>query len=315
MLTIDVHAHLIPGAPSRETVARIVAREGFNKVTPPMEWSPEIAIDFMDRNDIQMQLLSSLGEMTAPAATAMNDMGAKVVARFPGRFGLLASLPLAEPEAALREVHRAFDELGADGIVLVTNYQGAYLGDPRFEPVFAELDRRNASVFVHPVAPPGFPELSLGRPGPLIEFPMETARTVVDAVFAGLFLRHPRIWMILAHAGGVLPSLADRVVNLGVQPWVANPLGLTSGQLQDQLSSLYFDTALATTAATMVPVIELAGVDHIVFGTDFPPGGDDVARAYLATLLSGRPLSAQDVETLNDTAAGLFPGAAARIIA
>lgn len=315
MPTIDVHAHLIPGAPSQEAVARIVAREGFNQVTPPMEWSPEIAIDFMDRHDIRMQLLSSLGEMTAPAATAMNDIGAKVVARYPGRFGLLASLPMAEPEAALREVHRAFDELGADGIVLVTNYEGAYFGDPRFEPVFSELDRRNASVFVHPVAPPGFPELSLGRPGPLIEFPMDTARTVVDAVFAGLFLRHPGIRMILAHAGGVLPSLADRIVNLGVQPWVANPLGLTSGQLHDQLSSLYFDTALATTAATMLPVIELAGIDHIVFGTDFPPGGDDVAGAYLATLLSGRPLSAQDIETLDETVKGLFPRAAARIIA
>ncbi|MHA7664113.1 amidohydrolase family protein [Mycolicibacterium sp. HS_4_1] len=315
MLTIDVHAHLIPGTPSQEALARIVAREGFNKVTPPMEWSPEIAMDFMDRHDIQMQLLSSLGEMTAPAATAMNDIGAQVVAMYPGRFGLLASLPMAEPDAALREVHRAYDELGADGIVLVTNYEGAYFGDPRFEPVFAELDRRHASVFVHPVAPSGFSELSLGRPGPLIEFPMDTARTVVDAVFAGLFLRHPGIRMILAHAGGVLPSLADRIVNLGVQPWVANPLGLTSGQLRDQLSSLYFDTALATTAATMVPVVELAGVDHIVFGTDFPPGGDDVAGAYLATLLSGQPLSAQDIETLNETVAGLFPRAAARIIA
>ncbi len=130
MPTIDVHAHLIPGALSREAVARIVAREGFNKVTPPMEWSPEIAIEFMDRYDIRMQLLSALGEMTAPAATAMNDVGAKVVTVHPGRFGLLASLPMAEPEAALREVHRAFDELGADGIVLVTNYEGAYFGDP-----------------------------------------------------------------------------------------------------------------------------------------------------------------------------------------
>ncbi len=114
----------------------------------------------------------------------------------------------------------------------------------------------------------------------------------------------------------MLPSLADRIVNLASSVGGKSARSHVGGQLRDQLSSLYFDTALATTAATMVPVVELAGVDHIVFGTDFPPGGDDVAGKYLATLLSGRPLSAQDIETLDETVERLFPPrAAARVVA
>jgi len=97
---------------------------------------------------------------------------------------MLANIPLGDqdPEGSLREIDRAADELNADGFVLVTNYGGKYLGDPSFEPVFAALNQRQAGVFIHPVNPAGFDLVSCGRPGPLIEFPMDTARTVVDVI-------------------------------------------------------------------------------------------------------------------------------------
>lgn len=118
-----------------------------------------------------------------PMASRRNDFGASVVDKHPSRFGLLALIPLTDPAAAVEEIGRALDELHADGFILVTNYDGRYFGDPSFDPVFAELDRRGASVFVHPVNPAGFHLTSCGRPGPLIEYPMDTTRTVVDALW------------------------------------------------------------------------------------------------------------------------------------
>ena len=101
-------------------------------------------------------MLSIPANLPATQARAANDYGAKIVAEQPTRFGLLASLPLNEPDAALSEIDHALDDLHADGFALVSNYDGAYFGDPKFDPVFAEMDRRGATVFLHPVQPPGF---------------------------------------------------------------------------------------------------------------------------------------------------------------
>lgn len=316
MPLIDVHAHFAAGpAPDPATIAKLVTREGFSGSMPSMEWSPEIAIDFMDERGIQMQLLSSMVDAPVPVARAMNDIAAQIVADHPSRFGVLASIPMGYPDEALAEVRHAFDDLGADGVALVTNYSGAYFGDPSFEDVFAELDRRSASVFVHPVIPPVFSDLSLGRPGPLIEFPMETARTIVDAAYAGVFLRHPHMKVIVSHSGGVLGTLADRITQLGPKRWIRNPHGFSGKELRDQLASIFFDTAIAGTPATVLPTIELAGADHLVFGTDFPPAGVDVIDYNLAALTSGRSLSTAEFAALDDTVTRLFPKAAVRTIA
>src|SRR5260370_27896485 len=96
--------------------------------------------------------------LPAEVARRFNDYAASVVATHPSRFGMLASIPLGDPdpEAALPEIDRAADELNADGFVLVTNYGGRYLGDPSFEPVFAALNQRQTTFFIHPENPPGF---------------------------------------------------------------------------------------------------------------------------------------------------------------
>src|SRR5712692_1093791 len=241
---VDVHAHFfIPGDPLLAQAARKGSYAG-----PKGTWSPEIAMTFMDAHHIQMQLLSFPMALLAEVARRFNDYAASVVAAHPGRFGMLASIPLGDldPEAALREIARAADELHADGFVLVTNYGGTYLGDPAFEAAFAALDQRQATVFIHPENPPGFDLVSCGRPGPLIEFPMDTARTVVDLIWAGVMTRHPGVTMILAHAGGVLPVLAPRILDLGPMEWVPDPAeGTSYDDVREQLSRLYGDTAIA----------------------------------------------------------------------
>lgn len=311
MQRFDVHAHFAVGSgPAERAVVARAQQEQFTGSAPTIGWSPGEAIAFMDAHGITMQLLSLPVLVDAEQARAANEWCAQIVAAQPDRFGLLASLPMANPGPAVEEVRYAADVLGADGFVLITNYDGVYFGDDRFEPVFAELDRRNASVFVHPASPAGFGQLGLGRPGPLIEFPMDTARTIVDAVFAGLFLRHPNLRMVLAHAGGVLPALSQRILSLGVKPWVANPRQLTREQLRTQLASLYFDTAIAGTPVTLAPAIDVAGRAHFVFGSDFPPAGLDVIESTIDSLQTS--LTAHDRNQMEATFTALFPAAAAR---
>lgn len=305
MALIDVHAHYALGDITPEQTELLMEQEGFSGTTPDTAWSPEIAIRMMDARGIDMQLLSLPIPLDAAHVRAANATGAQIVAANPGRFGLLAGLPLGEPAAAAVEIGRAFDELGADGIAVMSNYAGVYLGNPVFEPVLAELDRRAAVVFVHPTTPPGFRGLSLGRPGPLIEYPMDTTRTAVDLLFAGVLVRYPRIQFVLAHAGGALPALAERIRLLGTKNWVANPRGITAEQLRDQAAALYVDTAIAG-SAVLDGARKMLESGHVLYGSDFPPAGLDVIDAVHAEL-------GVELGQLEGAAASLFPAAAARI--
>ncbi|MFE3174740.1 amidohydrolase family protein [Amycolatopsis sp. NPDC059090] len=313
MQRFDVHAHAVaPGTDvaSLPAAQALMKREGFAGSIPGAGWSVDGALRFMDEQGIALQLLSMPGALDAEQARTWNERTAGIVAAHPDRFGLLAALPMADPDRAIEEIRYATDQLHADGFVLATNYDGVYFGDARFEPAFAELDRHRLPVFVHPVLPPAFDRLGLGRPGPLIEYPMDTARTIVDAIFAGVLLRHRNLRLVLAHAGGVLPTLQDRIALAGPEPWVANPLRLTSEQLTEQLRGLYLDTAIGGGPAGIVPAVQMVGVDHLVFGTDYPPAGIDIITATSKNL--GNTLDRAGQQQLEAAFARLFPAAAAR---
>ena len=122
-----------------------------------------------------------------------------------------ASLPLPDVDAAIAEIAHCCDRLDVDGFTLLTNIGGTYLGDPSFQPVFRELDRRGARLFIHPTSPACWEHTSLGRPRPMLEFLFDTTRAVVDLVLNGTVARHPGIEFIVPHAGATLPMVADRV--------------------------------------------------------------------------------------------------------
>jgi len=269
-------------------------------------WSPEFALDFMDRHDIATQMLSVPTPLSKDEAHSINEYGSTLIKRHPTRFGMLASLPMDGVEAALSEIGFAFDQLGADGVVMVTNYGGNYLGNARFEPVFAELDRRSATVFLHPTIPAGYDCVACGRPGPVIEFTFDTCRTVIDMLYAGVLNRHKNIKFILSHAGGPLPTLAPRLSTIGTQHWVPHPSELTQEAVRTQLASLYFDTAIAGTAASIGPVLELTKPDHIVFGSDFPPASEPVIDQNIAALGALTCMSDVEKSAINQNARRLF---------
>jgi 6-methylsalicylate decarboxylase len=305
---IDVHAHYTPPLTEAERTRMLASFRAGNFTAPPTgPWSVDGARDFMDGHGISVQMLSNPNQLTPEEARRYNDFGAQVVRENPTRFGLLANLPLIDPIQALSELDRTTKDLEADGFTLITNYDGAYLGDPRFTDVFAALDEKRATVFLHPVVPPGFGPLACGRPGPVIEFPMDTARTIIDAVYARVFQRFPSIKFIISHAGGVLPILAERVGSTGLLSWVKNAHGVTKEDVQQQLSSLFYDTALAASPNSLLPLLEITPADHIVYGSDYPPGVLEVIEANMEALSTTEVLDDDQLAQLSVTATTLFP--------
>lgn len=178
---VDVHAHyLTPTYRQACEAAGLLQPDGIPMMLP--DWNPRAALDLMDRIGVAIALLSisspgvHFGDDKAARTLAhqVDEEGAEIVAAHPGRFGLLASLPLPDIEGAVAELAYALDHLHADGIALYTNYHGQYLGDPAFEPVMADLDQRHAVAVLHPTSPACWEAISFGRPRPLLEFPIDT---------------------------------------------------------------------------------------------------------------------------------------------
>ena len=144
-------------------------------------------------------------------ARRCNEYGAELAARFPGRFGRFAAVPLPDPDGSLREIEYALDVLKADGIGLLTSYGNRWLGDPAFETSLRELDRRHAVVFVHPTTPTCCQNL-LPEVSPIIaEVPQDTTRAITNLLFTGAFTRFRNIKFIFTHAGGTVPMVACRM--------------------------------------------------------------------------------------------------------
>ena len=308
---IDVHAHYAPPRTEaqRDAIWAHLQADNWTGCQPP-EWTVEERLAYMDRVGIAMQMLSMVGP-TPEVARAANAYGASLRDGHPARFGLLAGLPTDDADAALAEVRHA-DELDADGFAVYCQYNGVYLSDERLEPLWQELDRRGAAVFVHPNhAVPG----QFGRPGVLMEVAYQTASVIVDMLYHGLFRRYPGIRFVLAHCGGALPAMSGRLVLLGTQPWIPNPQGLTQDEMRQQLAALYLDTAMTGSAPSLSAGIAMTSCDHIVYGSDCgaPCTVDATAIANIQELLAFQGMNAEQIDQVGRNALRLFPKAAARL--
>ncbi len=227
----------------------------------------------MDEHGIDQAVLSisspgvHFGDDAAAVQLArrVNDFAAEVCAQWPDRFRFFASVPLPAVEASLAEGTRGLDELGAAGIVVETNTHGTYLSDPSYEPFFAELDRRGAVLFVHPTSPPGHEQTALVLPRPMLEFLVETTRSMVGMMVDGTLARHPNVRVIASHCGAFLPLMIDRLklfAAFGIGPDDADGL-------DDALGRLWFDMAGMPVPTHAETLIGRAGSDHLLYGSDF----------------------------------------------
>ena len=205
----------------------------------------------------------------------------------------------------------ALDQLALDGVALPTHSEGHYLGDARLSPLLELLDERQVTVFVHPTSPRCFEAFGLELPAPMIEFPFDTTRAAASLLYSGALARHPRINIILPHAGGTLPFLAPRIAGIGSIP----VLGQRAVPLPEALQALarfYYDTALAVTPQQIAALRALAPISQVLYGTDYPFANEDrlrMAEAFFAAL----PFTPEEeVMVRHENAARLFAPFAAR---
>jgi predicted TIM-barrel fold metal-dependent hydrolase len=308
---IDVHAHFFPPETDavRETRRISMAEAGWIIPEPP-RWDPQTVLAYMDRTGIAMQMLSNIPK-ALDALRNSNEYAGSLVKKFPSRFGMLTALPTDSADEALAEIERADSQFHTDGFAVTCHYNGVYLSDARLDPVWKELDRRSAVVFAHPNA---YAPAAMGRPSALIEVAFETARTVVDMLYAGTFRKFPNIKFVLAHCGGALPALSGRLMILGQESWIPNPNRVTPSEFREHLRRLYLDTA-ATCPTTLGPALAMTSPDHLVYGSDcgVPCTTDATMQMNIEALLGYAGLTPQQIEDIGHNALHLFPAAAERI--
>jgi predicted TIM-barrel fold metal-dependent hydrolase len=268
---IDVHHHI--SAPTW-----LDALKSMNKGNAPiMKWSPQKSIDDMDKGGVATAItspapphLQDLDTATAArVARESNEYAKKLEAQHPGRFGTWAMLPLPYVDDSLKEIEYAFDTLKVDGVGCMTSYGDTWLGYAEFDPVWAELNRRKATVYTHPTAPECCGDLVRGIDASLIEFGTDTARAIFTVVYGGVAAKYPDINWIWSHGGGVLISLAERFLDRArfLPPNVGK---FTRADVNAQLRRFYYDTAMVANDVALSGMVKLMPISRIVFGTDFP---------------------------------------------
>ncbi|MDX6741648.1 amidohydrolase family protein [Actinocorallia sp. A-T 12471] len=274
---IDVHQHMVPPAYAAWLRGHGVHAPG-GRALP--DWSPELALDFMDRNGVATGILSlttpgvHLGDHAEARLVAReaNDYGAELVADHPDRFGYWAALPLPDVVGAVAEASRALDT--AEGVMLLANSRGLYLGDPVLDPLMAALNERSATVFVHPAELPG-PSVE-GIPAFAADFLLDTTRAAFNLVKHDVPRRFPNLKFILSHAGGFVPYASHRLAVTVFAETGRDPMAVL-----DDLAGFYFDTALSSSPAALPTLRAFAKPGHILYGSDWP-FAPELAVSYFA---------------------------------
>ena len=179
----------------------------------------EARLRLMDRAGIEMQVLSACPQSPygqnkqkmATAARFVNDQYTHLVQGQPDRFRAFAALPMPHLEESLGEMGRALDELGMAGVAMNTTVQGQALVDPGYEPVFAELNRRNAVLYLHPAGNSACtPLIADYHLTWMVGAPVEDTISIMHLITHGIPARYPDITIINSHLGGALPMLLQR---------------------------------------------------------------------------------------------------------
>ena len=269
---IDVHHHFFPPG-YVEHIEEVVG----GKPSPLMTgWSAAGVLEHMDKTGVATGIasISPWGPHFKDAAQARqlarlcNDYAAEMNRDHTGRFGLFAAMPLPDVDGALAEIPYALDTLKADGVGLMTSYGDKYPGDPVFAPVFEELDRRKAVVYFHPNTPQCCGNIVPGSGPAMLEWPYDTGRAVLSLLLSGALAKYRNIEWIFSHAGGPVPPLAGRIVNMTrSRPDLAQ---IAPQGVMHELTRLHYDTANAYFPATMTGLLKFVPASQVLFGSDYP---------------------------------------------
>jgi aminocarboxymuconate-semialdehyde decarboxylase len=200
-------------------------------------------------------------------ASLVNDAFARIVSERGPRFAALATLPLNDPAASVKELRRAMEELRMPGAMLFSNVNGVALADKRYWPLYELADAKGAVLHIHPTSPVGVEAMTEFWLMPLVGFLMDTTLAAAHLVFSGVPERFPRIKWVLGHLGGAIPYLAERL-DRGYEAFPECRTNITR-KPSDYLKNWYYDTVNFDTNALKL-AIEFAGADHILAGSDYP---------------------------------------------
>lgn len=308
---IDVHHHFLPPDYVDGVGAESLGAQAASGRLP--EWNLGRTLALMNSSGITTAVVSISSPGVRPLekepaialARGCNEFAAEMVRDYPSRFGFFTTVPLQSIDAALDEVVYSYDTLGANGVCLLSNYSGHYLGDASFNPLYEELNKRGAVVFMHPTSPAEPVVLSNLSPS-MLEFPFDTTRTIASLIFSGVTRRFPNIRWIFSHAGGALPYLAGRFDVLSRNnPALREQI---PGGFYEAVKPLYFDTALSANSAHFAALREVVPDSQILFGTDYPFGPKDQI-AYTIGGLNDLELSDTTLTSIKSTnSLSLFPG-------
>lgn len=302
---IDVHNHLVPPF-YRDLLAEAGIADAGGRALP--DWSPQAALELMDLLGTATAIVSvstpGTGFLTEPEEAArvarqLNDFSATLTAEHPGRFGSFATVPMPDVAASATEATRALDELGADGIILLANNQGFYLGAPGQDPLWRVLNDRHAAVLIHPSELPA--RTVDGLPPFAADFLLDTSRAAYLLVRNGVVRRYPHIRFILSHAGGFVPYASHRMAVA-----ISADTGRSLLDILDDFRSFYYDTALSSSPAALPTLLAFARPGHILFGSDWPFAPAPAAQYFTNGLNTGAtPERASAINRTN--AEALFP--------
>lgn len=287
---LDLHTHYYPPiyfdkirelpsefsfdkSPSGQTIITYRGARFFG-VTPPMTDVAQRIAD-MDRVgiDVEVVSLSTPNVFFADAqrqpeiARIVNDAYAELIAKHPARFKAFASIPMDAPGEALKELHRAINDLKLNGVILLSNIGGQPLTSPVYRPFFEEANRMKLCILLHPMLPANADPFREYVLGPIVGFIFDTTLAVARMCFDGMFRDLPDIRWIVAHLGGAVPYLMERIDN-GWRDFAECRTKIDELP-STYLKKLYYDT-VNFNQHMLTMVREMIGADHMVMGSDYP---------------------------------------------
>jgi 6-methylsalicylate decarboxylase len=308
---IDVHHHFFP--PFFLELWKNTPSVGEALIPRIRDWTPEATLEQMDQNGVAVTVLSTSSRLEAfslppgqmrDMVRRFNEYATGLKRDHKGRFGLYAFLPLPDIDASLAEIAYAFDTLKAEGIGITTSYAGKYPGDSDFAPVFDELNRRQAIVYVHPLAPACCGHIMSYVPPSLIEYPQDSARAMLSLLLSGGLRRWRDIRWVFSHAGGTLPVLAGRIRTLASYQ-VKNLAEVAPEGIDAEFRRLHFETANSNYKPTMDALLDYVPLKQVMFGTDYPY----VSVTENVADFNALHLNAGAIRAISrDNALKLFPG-------